>query len=176
MNTRRTVAASVLLALVALPAGVVRADGEVAAPVGDGMCAAPLAAADFGDGTLAGWSEREFARGTAYRIVDDAGRRVLEGRSEGGATLLWTRARVTLDATPILEWRRRVDVPVTLARGSGPADERSRRGDDFAARVHVVADAGLAPWKARSVSRAAGRGWLQRRRGPARHFPQAMST
>lgn len=137
--------AAALLATGGLAVAAEPADIEI----GDGLCPAPLASADFGDGTLEGWSAREFARGARYEIVEDgAGARVLLGTSEGGAALLWREHRVELAQTPLLEWRWRVDTPLEGER----ADERTRAGDDFAARVYVLADEGLLPWKARSLT------------------------
>jgi hypothetical protein len=71
-------------------------------------------------------------RHTRYTAAHEAGRPVLHAESACSASgLLLPLADVDLDATPRLRWRWRVDEAVA------PADERSRAGDDFAARVYV---------------------------------------
>ena len=69
-------------------------------------------------------------RHTRYSEAREAGHPVLHAESECSASgLLLPLADVDLTATPRLGWRWRVDQAVA------PPDERSRAGDDFAARV-----------------------------------------
>jgi hypothetical protein len=71
-------------------------------------------------------------RHTRYTPAEDEGRPVLRAESECSASgLLLPLSGIDLTATPLLSWRWRVDEAVA------PADERSRAGDDFAARVYV---------------------------------------
>jgi hypothetical protein len=71
-------------------------------------------------------------RQTRYTAAEEDGRPVLRAESECSASgLLLPLEDVDLTATPRLRWRWRVD------EGPAPADERSRAGDDFAARVYV---------------------------------------
>ncbi len=86
--------------------------------------------ASGGDG---GWEEREFDGETRYRVLERGGRRVLEAESEAAASCLYLERAIDLAATPVLEWSWRI--------GGTPAvaDERVKDGDDFAARVYVVA-------------------------------------
>ena len=80
-----------------------------------------------------GWEEREFDGETRYRVLEQDGRRVLEAESESAASCLYLEREIDLAATPVLEWSWRI--------GGTPAvaDERIKDGDDFAARVYVVA-------------------------------------
>ncbi len=80
-----------------------------------------------------GWEEREFDGETRYTVRELDGRRVLEAESEAAASCLYLEREIDLAATPVLEWSWRI--------GGTPAvaDERIKDGDDFAARVYVVA-------------------------------------
>jgi len=76
---------------------------------------------------------------TEYRIhLDEAGRASLVAESRCGASgqLLHLERAVDLDRTPRLAWRWRIDAP--LEGESANVDERTRAGDDFAARVYVL--------------------------------------
>lgn len=110
---------------------------------------APFAAkaAEFPPGTMAGWSEKAFSGRTDYRIARLDGRDALHATCADGASGLFYEQPIDLDATPILEWSWRVP-----DRGDSPADETSRAGDDFAARVYVVKDGGLLRWRTRAIN------------------------
>ena len=88
----------------------------------------------FSAGDLAGWKTKRFSGETSYRFVKDSeGGTVLEAISEGAASGLVLERKIDLTRTPILIWRWRIERPVN------PPDERSRAGDDFAARIYFVA-------------------------------------
>jgi hypothetical protein len=71
-------------------------------------------------------------RHTRYTPADEDGRLVLVAESECSASgLVYPLDDLDLARTPLLRWRWRVDEALT------PANERSRSGDDFAARVYV---------------------------------------
>ena len=84
-------------------------------------------------GDSEGWEEREFEGETRYRVVEVDGRRVLEADSDATASCLYLERDIDLAATPILEWSWRIEKPLAVA------DERIKDGDDFAARIYVVA-------------------------------------
>ena len=95
--------------------------------------AEPLVVGRFASGDTDGWQVREFEGETRYRIVELDGRRVLEADSVSTASSLYLERKIDLSATPILEWSWRIE------RTPGVADEREKDGDDFAARLYVVA-------------------------------------
>ena len=95
--------------------------------------AEPLPLGRFSSGDIDGWKVREFEGRTRYRIVELDGRRVLEADSVSSASSLYLEKEIDLTATPILEWSWRIEKP------PGVTNERTRDGDDFAARVYVVA-------------------------------------
>lgn len=95
--------------------------------------AEPLVLGRFSAGDTEGWQLRHFEGETRYRIVEDGGTRVLEAESAGAASSFYLEREIDLAARPVLEWRWRVEAPLRVP------DERVRAGDDFAARVYVVA-------------------------------------
>lgn len=95
----------------------------------------------FPDTSLADWRERRFAGSTDYRLVEENGVRVLRGHARGTASVLYRERDVDLLATPMLEWSWKVDRVYPMI------DERTRAGDDYPARLYVVARTGLLPWE-----------------------------
>ena len=91
--------------------------------------AEPLALGRFSAGITEGWQTRGFEGETSYRIVKLDGRRVLEGDSISSASSFYLEREIDLAARPVLEWSWRI------AGTPAVADERSRVGDDFAARL-----------------------------------------
>ncbi|MGZ8361670.1 MAG: DUF3047 domain-containing protein [Allosphingosinicella sp.] len=71
---------------------------------------------------------------TVYRGATIEGVPAIEARADGAMALLARPLAVDLASTPILCWRWRVDATVAQA------DLRTRRGDDYAARVYVAFD------------------------------------
>ena len=84
-------------------------------------------------GDAGDWEVKEFEGETRYRVVRIEGRRVLKAESASTASSLYLEREIDLAATPILEWRWRIEKPLAVA------DERSKEGDDYAARLYVVA-------------------------------------
>ena len=95
--------------------------------------AEPLALAWPSAGDDRGWEIEEFEGETRYRVVRTNGRRVLEADSDATASSLYLEREIDIGATPILEWSWRIEKPLAVD------DERIKAGDDFAARVYVVA-------------------------------------
>ncbi len=107
------------------------------------------------------WSERNFSGQTDYTITtDDDANRVLVAETRGNASAFYRQDRIDLDATPCLSWRWRIS-----ATAPDSLDERSKAGDDYAARVYVVKRGGLAFWRTKTInyvwsaSQPAGQRW-----------------
>ncbi|MGE0621185.1 MAG: DUF3047 domain-containing protein [Pseudomonadales bacterium] len=119
--------------VIALLAGVARGDEAV------------VEVARFAEGDRSGWQAQRFQGETEYTFETVDGRLGLRASSDGTASGLVRRLTVDLTRTPYLEWWWRVqDVPEGV-------DERSRSGDDYAARVYVIVSGGLAFWRTRSL-------------------------
>jgi len=95
--------------------------------------AEPLVLAWPSPGDDRGWEIEEFEGETRYRVLRMDGQRVLEADSDATASSLYLEREIDIGATPILEWSWRIEKPPAVD------DERIKAGDDFAARVYVVA-------------------------------------
>ncbi|MGQ7845091.1 DUF3047 domain-containing protein [Granulosicoccus sp. 3-233] len=101
---------------------------------------------DFATADLAGWAERSFKGNTEYRLEEENGVQVLRGETQGQASILYREQKIDLESTPIVEWSWKVN-------GTYPGiDERSRNGDDFPARLYVVAKTGFLPWETVAIN------------------------
>ena len=95
---------------------------------------AQLEPEDFLGGTV-----REFAQRTEYRLAGpdetEAGHAAVYARCrDASASALVVERKTSLEQTPILEWRWRVD---SIYRN---IDETEKSGDDYPARIYVVAE------------------------------------
>lgn len=82
-----------------------------------------------------GWEALEFPgpkRRTVYSVEEEGGNRFLKAHSEKAASALYKRLSADLSDFPVLSWRWKVDNVI-----SG-ANELSKKGDDYAARVYVT--------------------------------------
>jgi len=87
---------------------------------------------DFERGLGPEWTVKSFRGTTDYRVVAEAGGHVLQAESRGTASGLVRKIDLDPRDTPVLSWRWKV-------AGIIPAgDERTRAGDDYAARVYVI--------------------------------------
>ncbi len=95
--------------------------------------AEPAAPIRFSADDVEGWRMRGFHGETRYRTVELDGRRVLEADSVSSASSLYLEREIDLVERPVLEWTWRI------AGTPAVAAERTRDGDDFAARLYAVA-------------------------------------
>lgn len=114
------------------------------------LAAAPALAGSavvrFVPGELNGWQVKSFQGETTYTPGRIDGRSGLHAEAKGTASGLFREQRIDLTQTPVIAWDWRVDA----LPQNGP-DERSKAGDDFAARVYVVISGGVAFWKTRTL-------------------------
>ncbi len=106
----------------------------------------PLFIGRFSAHNLHGWQEKAFSDATRYRLLRLDGETVLAAESERSASGLVRRIRVDLHRYPWLNWRWRIE------RRLDSRDEKTRPGDDYAARLYVIASGGLAFWNTRAVN------------------------
>ena len=98
------------------------------------------------DGSLAGWEARTFNGETRYGSIVEDGHGAVRADAEASGSGLFRTIRIDLKQTPVLAWRWRV------AGTLGDIDETQRSGDDYAARVYVVASHPLFFWRTRAIS------------------------
>jgi len=124
---------------------------------GDPALRTPVAM--FSSGSLEGWEKVEFSGLTSYQLVSLQGESALRAEAIGTASGLVRKMTVDLEKTPYLNWSWRVE-------GALPGlEERTREGDDYAARIYVVLSGGVFFWKTRAMnyvwsgSQPAGASW-----------------
>lgn len=92
------------------------------------------------------WNEKRFSGSTSYKLQTLDYLQVVKAVSDGSASGLYLEKRIDLLETPYLSWKWRIENRLN------PANERSRDGDDYAARVYVIVDGGILFWKTRALS------------------------
>jgi hypothetical protein len=124
--------------------------------------------ARFSQGDLNGWQSKAFVGETRYSLQNRDGRIALRADSSAAASGLYREVSVELGRTPILNWTWQIGNIL------GDADERTRVGDDYAARVYVVFSGGLMFWRTRAINyvwsnkQPVGTSWLNAFTGNAR--------
>ena len=101
----------------------------------------------FSTGSLDHWEAKEFQGQTSYKLVDLAGTRVLKADSVGSASGLFNEQRIDLHKTPVMNWSWHIQ-----NRLGNDIDEQAKSGDDYAARVYVVASGGPAFWQNKAIN------------------------
>ncbi|MGA7616418.1 MAG: DUF3047 domain-containing protein [Thermoanaerobaculia bacterium] len=81
---------------------------------------------------IAGWESKSFAGKTEYTLGAREGRMCLHAASSDSASALIHSVDVDLEKTPYLHWSWRI------AATMGSVDERTRKGDDYPARIYIV--------------------------------------
>ena len=101
----------------------------------------------FSSGSLDNWETKEFKGQTNYKLVDLAGTRVLKAESAGSASGLFNEQRIDLHKTPVMNWRWHIE-----NRLGNALNEQVKSGDDYAARVYVIASGGAAFWQTKAIN------------------------
>ncbi|MFQ3237392.1 MAG: hypothetical protein ACI9C4_002976 [Paraglaciecola sp.] len=94
------------------------------------------------------WEHRSFSGDTAYSVVYDKQmqRDVILASSSQTASGLFFEQKIDLNKTPFLNWSWRVEKFPTVS------DEKTKSGDDFAARVYIVAQDGWTFLSSKAIS------------------------
>jgi len=106
-----------------------------------------LAAERFAPADILDWEPHSFAGSTRYELTETSGGEAVHAYCEGGsASGLFYRGEIDLSQTPVVEWRWRA--------GEQPegVDERSKAGDDFAARLYAVDEHTILRWRTRALN------------------------
>lgn len=94
--------------------------------------AAEMAVGKFSTEDLSGWTDKPFKGKTTYELTKSDGKRVLKAHSVKAASGLIKKIKVDSKKFPILRWSWKIEH--TLKK----EDIKTKKGDDFAARVYVV--------------------------------------
>lgn len=94
--------------------------------------AAEMAVGKFSAEDLSGWTDKPFKGKTTYELTKNDGKSVLKAHSVKAASGLIKKLNVDGKKFPILRWSWKIEH--TLKK----EDIKTKKGDDFAARVYVV--------------------------------------
>ncbi len=108
--------------------------------------------ADWSAAGLQGWRFHEFEGRTNYNFSVQSGNKVIEAKSRNSASSLYRNIEININNTPIINWSW------MASSFNGTGLERTKSGDDFAARLYVVASAGPLPWQKNSLVYVMARG------------------
>ncbi|PMH44639.1 hypothetical protein BCU68_12385 [Vibrio sp. 10N.286.49.B3] len=92
------------------------------------------------------WDKQVFAGETVYELVSFEGAQVLKALSHRSASGVALKTRIDLLDTPYMSWRWRVSQMLPIL------DERSKSGDDYAARIYVVIEKGFMGLKTKALN------------------------
>lgn len=102
---------------------------------------------DFGRNWRQSWKEKVVSHhANSYQIVNDHGRNVLRMNSHRSASGFWHEYQVRSVSSGRISWQWKIE----RSLASIP-DERSKKGDDYAARVFVVFEPSFFSWRTRSI-------------------------
>lgn len=114
-------------------------------PATSSCLAEELAVGHFATEGLAGWEPKIFKGITDYRLVQENGRTVVRATSKASASGLIKKLRFDPRKFRYLRWSWKIEHPIAAG------DEKSKAGDDYAARVYVVFS-GRFFWQMRAIN------------------------
>lgn len=97
-------------------------------------------------GNLNGWNSKQILNLTDYQVTEYKNRYALKAHSNESASGLIRKQRIDLSETPYLNWSWLIKNKLM------GIDERTKGGDDYAARVYVVVDGGLMVWRTKALN------------------------
>jgi len=100
----------------------------------------------FSSSGLQGWENKSFAGNTDYELIPADQGQVLQATSSNNASGLFYKQRIDLQQTPFLNWRWKISSRILNN------DELTKAGDDYSARMYVVIDGGMLPWKSKALN------------------------
>ena len=107
----------------------------------------PVEEINFKQEDLSHWHERAYKGKTKYEIVSIDGTNVLRASTDNSASVILHEIDIDLFKTPFVNWRWRVENVF-----SNNINEQSKEGDDYPARIYLLASDGFAAWEVISVN------------------------
>jgi len=104
-----------------------------------------IAVSNYAIEGLAGWNAKSFKGLTKYTLIQEGGRTVIKAHSAGSASGLFKT--VKLDPARFRHLRWSWKIAATIQNGN----EKSKNGDDYAARIYVVFP-GRFFWQTRAIN------------------------
>lgn len=106
-----------------------------------------IAISHFAKKDLSTWQEKKFVGKTDYTLVEDEEKGwVLRAHSNGMASGLIKKKRIDISKTPYLNWFWKVALLPEVA------DEKTKTGDDYGARIYVIFKTGPWFWDTRALN------------------------
>ena len=102
---------------------------------------------EFSSTRMKGWTPKKFENETRYQMIKMDNTAVIRADSRAAASGLVKKIRIDLDKYPFINWRWRIG-----NRLAGVYDERTKTGDDYAARIYIIASGGIAVWNTRALN------------------------
>lgn len=109
--------------------------------------ASRASALQFSPQDMSLWRNESFKGRTLYAPAIAGDRPALRAQCDASASGLFLDQKIDLTQTPIIEWSWRVSQALKHS-----ADERTKAGDDYAARIYLVKKDGLFPWRTRAIN------------------------
>ncbi|MDZ4662238.1 MAG: DUF3047 domain-containing protein [Pseudomonadota bacterium] len=100
----------------------------------------------FSEQGIEGWKTKIFESETVYKVTDYQGAKYVQAISNKSASGLTRELKVNLETTPFLNWSW---IITEILNGN---DERKKSGDDFAARIYVIAKTGFGIWNTAAIN------------------------
>lgn len=101
----------------------------------------------FSEKSLNSWQQKKFKGETRYTfVVDEAKGWVLKAESAGSASGLFREITVNINETPFLNWSWKAEILPDVG------DEKTKSGDDYAARVYVLFKSGYGFWNSKALN------------------------
>ena len=101
---------------------------------------------NFSANDTQGWKEKVFKNKTIYKLIASDHGTVLQAKSQSSASAFYKDVKIDLVKTPCLNWSWNVD---HVLKG---LNEKTKSGDDFAARIYVVFSGGIAFWNTKGLN------------------------
>jgi len=105
-----------------------------------------LPVANFSKSDLEGWEDKVFQGTTSYKLFQLNDEKVLMAESQDSASVFIKELHVDLKKYPYLNWSWRIENRLETK------NEKIKSGDDYAARIYVVIDGGILPWRTKAVN------------------------
>ena len=100
----------------------------------------------FSEMEMRGWENKSFEGETQYEIKQENQNYFLHAASMQSASALYKKMKINIEDTPYLNWSWRVDQDLP------ELDEKTKTGDDYAARIYVVFKTGFTPLSAKALN------------------------
>lgn len=108
---------------------------------------AGAASLSFTPADILAWRVKQFEGETRYEAAEIAGMAAVRAFCDGSASGLVLERKIDLTRTPVVEWSWGVEGVFDDA-----ADEASKAGDDYPARLYFVRDGGFNPFATRAIN------------------------